>query len=100
MTVGRLHPRQRGMAFTLLALLVLASCGGTAGPPATAIPPGTRVASPASPALTNPVRAENARPGTDAWQLGRPGFRTADDAAQQIKGYASATSVNVGWSIA
>lgn len=50
-------------------------------------------------AATNPVVAENQQPGTTEWQLGRPGFRTSDDATGQIKGYASAVSVNRGESI-
>ena len=38
----------------------------------------------------NPIVAENARPGTDRWQL----YDTARD--REVEGYASATSVNVG----
>jgi hypothetical protein len=44
----------------------------------------------------NPVTLENAQPGTAAWQLGT---LQADDTNNQIKGYASATSVSVGQSI-
>jgi hypothetical protein len=44
---------------------------------------------------TNPVVTENLLPGTSQWQLSRP----ADDAHQQIKGYASAVSVNLGETI-
>jgi hypothetical protein len=40
----------------------------------------------------NPIVVENRHSGTTAWQLGR----TATDAEGQIKGYASATSVNKG----
>src|SRR4051812_32409337 len=40
----------------------------------------------------NPVVNENQLPGTAAWQLGKPG----DDIRKQIKGYASAASVNLG----
>ena len=47
----------------------------------------------------NPIVVENQRPGTDSWQLGRAGFRISNDANGQIKGYASATSVNRGESI-
>jgi hypothetical protein len=46
--------------------------------------------------LPNPIVVENQRPGTDAWQLGRQGFQVSDDAAGQIKGYASRTSVKQG----
>src|SRR6266700_4633352 len=44
----------------------------------------------------NQVTIENRHPGTDAWELGRPGFQIADDTHGQIKGYASATSVDAG----
>lgn len=40
----------------------------------------------------NPIYAENQKPGTDDWQLTNP----ANDRVQQIKGYGSATSVNLG----
>ncbi len=46
-------------------------------------------------AAYNPIELENKNPGTDAWQLDNP----ADDLGKQIKGYASATSVNLGGSI-
>ncbi len=42
---------------------------------------------------------ENAEPGSDAWQFWRFGDRPADDVAGQIKGYASATSVDHGETI-
>src|SRR5215471_6810949 len=41
---------------------------------------------------TNPIVLENQQPGTNAWQIGQIG----SDAVGQIKGYASATSVNKG----
>jgi hypothetical protein len=46
----------------------------------------------------NPIVIENQLPGTDAWRIGLPGSGSlvADDAAGQIKGYASATSVDRG----
>lgn len=43
----------------------------------------------------NPVVDENQLPGTDQWHLSKPG----DDVHQQIKGYASAASVNLGETI-
>ncbi|ASJ71001.1 N,N-dimethylformamidase beta subunit family domain-containing protein [Granulosicoccus antarcticus] len=43
----------------------------------------------------NPVVTENANSGTDAWII----TNSANDTDQQIKGYASATSVNKGQSI-
>ncbi len=50
-------------------------------------------------AADNPIVIENQQPGSNQWQLGLPGFATADDNNQQIKGYASAVSVNKGSSI-
>jgi hypothetical protein len=47
----------------------------------------------------NPIVVENQQPGTNQWQLGRPGFHTSFDDTGQIKGYASATSINKGESI-
>src|SRR5438552_3663104 len=54
--------------------------------------------SPATTALgaDNPIVVENQFPGSNAWL---PGSSIADDAAGQIKGYASATSVAQGQSI-
>jgi hypothetical protein len=54
---------------------------------------------PASSPPTNPIIEENKQPGSDAWRLGLGSYRVSDDATQQIKGYASATSVNKGDSI-
>jgi hypothetical protein len=53
-----------------------------------------------SPSITatiggNPISVENRNAGTTAWELGR----TAADAGGEIKGYASATSLNKGQSI-
>jgi hypothetical protein len=50
---------------------------------------------PVVPGSPNPIVAANQHPGTDAWRMGRPGYQTADDRGQQIKGYASAASVNL-----
>ena len=47
----------------------------------------------------NPIVLENQQPGSDQWELQRAGFLIADDVAKQIKGYASATSVNLGESL-
>src|SRR5690242_15371247 len=46
-------------------------------------------------AADNPITLENQQPGTSNWQLST----AANDITQQIKGYASATSVNKGDSI-
>jgi hypothetical protein len=47
----------------------------------------------------NPIVLENEQPGTLAWHIPQPGFTVADDTQGQIKGYASATSVNLGAAI-
>src|SRR5437773_3749390 len=54
---------------------------------------------PAMPALAvdNPIVTENQQPGSTAWRL-TPAL-IADDAIGQVKGYASATSVNQSESI-
>src|SRR5207237_5851991 len=46
-----------------------------------------------------PTMAENQQPGSGNWQMSLNGYITADDVGKQIKGYASATSVNQGDSI-
>ena len=53
----------------------------------------------AHPRHLNPVEAENALPGATDWRLGGAGFRIASDAIGEIKGYASANSVNKGRAI-
>src|SRR5689334_10960375 len=45
----------------------------------------------------NPIVVENQQPGTNQWQI--PIGSSANDTAGQIKGYASATSVNKGQAI-
>src|SRR5471032_1673717 len=50
-------------------------------------------------AATNPIVSENQQAGTDAWQIPDNGDSQADDVSNQIKGYASSPSVNVGKSI-
>jgi hypothetical protein len=67
-----------------LLLAVLSAAGSTALLPATAT------------AQSNPIVIENQQPGTSQWRISGT---TATDAAGQIKGYASATSVNKGASI-
>jgi predicted Zn-dependent protease len=49
--------------------------------------------------FVSPVVLENQQPGSGNWQMLLSGFQPADDVNQQIKGYASATSVNLGESI-
>ncbi len=60
-----------------------------------AVSPSLAITIDASEAVFNPIQLENKNPGTDEWRLDNPG----DDLAKQIKGYASATSVNLGGSI-
>lgn len=74
---------------TLLAVVLL----GAEAMPASG---GARAARAAD---SNPIVIENLLPGTDSWRLGRRGFSTANDTLQQIKGYASATSINKGEAI-
>lgn len=51
-------------------------------------------------AQTNPIAQENLNPGTSNWRIDyNNGGRISDDANNQIKGYASATSVNHGSTI-
>jgi hypothetical protein len=57
------------------------------------------VESRAGAADSNPIVLENQQPGTTAWKLGQNGKQISNDATGQIKGYASATSVNLGGSI-
>src|SRR5439155_13323889 len=47
----------------------------------------------------SPVVLENQQPGSGNWQMWLRGIPPADDSVKQIKGYASATSVNKGGSI-
>src|SRR5438552_2855532 len=47
----------------------------------------------------SPVVLENQQPGSGNWQMWLHGIPPADDVNKQIKGYASATSVNLGESI-
>jgi len=56
------------------------------------VAPTAWTATPAA-ASANTVVTENQQPGTTAWQIGA---LVADDANGQVKGYASATSVNHG----
>src|SRR2546426_5208449 len=47
----------------------------------------------------SPIVLENQQPGSANWQMLLSGLKPADDVSKQIKGYASATSVNQGESI-
>lgn len=54
---------------------------------------------PATAAQSNPIVVENQQPGTGAWDLQGNNGNPGTDAVGQIKGYASATSVNKGENI-
>jgi hypothetical protein len=47
----------------------------------------------------NPTYFENQQPGTLNWQIALSGYSRSDDGSLQIKGYASAASINKGESI-
>jgi hypothetical protein len=47
----------------------------------------------------NPTYFENQQPGTLSWQIALSGYSRSDDGSLQIKGYASAASINIGESI-
>ncbi len=72
-------------SFLVPALFVLAVFGAT-------VPSLARPAR----AADNPIVTENQQPGDASWQLGS---LVSNDATGQIKGYASATSVNQNQSI-
>ena len=79
--------------FIKYSTLGLAGIVGGAG---NLVPTGTTFGAARPRSLSaNPIVAENNMPGTPNWQLTNSG----DDTKRQIKGYASATSVNKGNSI-
>ena len=81
------HGGHSGWKMLIRCLVLLLSCGLVVG------------SASRSTAADNPIVLENQQPGTDQWQLWRSGYQTAGDVDKQIKGYASATSVNKGESI-
>src|SRR5215213_6372781 len=46
--------------------------------------------------ISNPIVIENQQAGSSDWQMKRKGYKVSKDIKGQIKGYASATSVNKG----
>lgn len=64
---------------------------------AAAVAPSVAAAVPAD--SSNPVVLENRKPGTSAWRIPASGKQIGTDTASPIKGFFSATSVNVGESI-
>jgi len=73
-------------AFVVVALAITVSIRLSSSGPSAA----ERASSPE--VEENPVVIENTMPGTSEWRL----TKVANDAAQQIKGYASAASVDIG----
>ena len=91
------RPVRLGGLATILSVCALFAAPGLAVP-ATAVSsiaasPGR---APAPLAAPNPIAAENALPGTSGWMFSG---QVADDSANQIKGYWSATSVKQSSSI-
>src|SRR5690349_2119076 len=84
-----IYQRVRGVASPLALMLVVAGLAVVV-PVARAMRAG---------AAANPVVTENQLPGSSGWQIPVPGNVVADDINGQIKGYASAVSVNIGGSI-
>ncbi|MBS2966040.1 hypothetical protein KGA66_23550 [Actinocrinis puniceicyclus] len=85
----------RRSALTLLGAGALAAGAAAA---ANAELTGASAPEPA-PGPDNPVRVENRLPGSADWRIGAGGTVSSDDLGRQIKGYASATSVNIGDSV-
>jgi hypothetical protein len=90
---SRRLPRTRGrrparvvLALVAMALLGSAGCGSGGGSDSSS-----------APVIDEPhVVRENRKPGTDAWQFWRYGYERGDDVHEQVKAYASRTSVNRG----
>ncbi len=71
--------------------------GVAATPVALRIPAWAAISGNVSNTGNNPTSVENLNnPGTLNWQIGLPGYSRSDDSSLQIKGYASATSINKG----
>ncbi|MEO7753404.1 MAG: hypothetical protein ABIS35_08325, partial [Terracoccus sp.] len=87
-TAGRPSRRRHGW-WTVLLVFALTSASVL----------GADLHLPGAVAADNPVVVENRLPGTTSWQMGAPGTAVSNDATGQIKGYASATSVNKGGQI-
>jgi hypothetical protein len=83
-------------AGTVIASIAAGVVTDAAGNPSTA---STSTDSSVSFTFVSPVVLENQQLGSGNWQMWLRGIPPADDVNQQIKGYASATSVNLGESI-
>src|SRR4051794_39946481 len=86
---GKARGARRRLAFLLPLLILIAFVSSGSPGPSSRV---HEVAATTTPATPNPVVSENAKPGTSNWRIGE----NADDVAKQIKGYASAVSVNLG----
>ncbi|MFL6014516.1 MAG: N,N-dimethylformamidase beta subunit family domain-containing protein [Gaiellaceae bacterium] len=87
----------RVRVFLVVAAFVIVCVAADASLEATSTRDAAAVTAASSAA--NSIVAENAQPGTTAWQIGLAPYRVADDPTGQIKGYASATSVDRGGTI-
>ena len=76
----------RPHALAVLAMLVAAACGSGNGEDHDRTPA----------VRTSIVAQENQKAGSDAWQFWLHGYTPSDDVDEQVKGYASATSVDQG----
>jgi len=87
-----------GSATTITATV---PAGATSGPISVTTPGGTASSASSFTVGTSvsPVVLENQQPGSEGWQMWLRGIAPADDVGKQIKGYASAASVNKGESI-
>lgn len=95
--------RHRSAALLSAIAVVVTSIALTPGAPAAARGAGAQPASVSaitplavSADSSNPLVIENRRPGTKGWIIPASGKAITDDSVGQIKGYASATSVNTG----
>ena len=73
--------------------------GMAATPVALRIPAWAALSSNGGNTNNNPTYFENLNAGSLNWQIGLPGYSRSDDGSLQIKGYASATSINKGEAI-
>lgn len=78
-------PKRRMSGWKVVVLVIMLVFG------AVLLQPATRTT-----AANNTVVLENQQPGTDQWQIGLPGYTRSGDSSGQVRGYASATSINKG----
>jgi hypothetical protein len=85
---SRLTGRWQSSAAYAAAVLAFVGCGAVGGGETSSMQ-----------ALEPDVVRENREVGTDAWRFWRHGYERADDVHEQVKAYASATSVGHGEAI-